>query len=35
VVEAATADGKELGKESELIASEGLEGHWVIGEKAA
>jgi hypothetical protein len=32
LVEAAIADGKELGKESESIASEGFEGHW---EKAA
>jgi hypothetical protein len=35
VVEAARADNKELGKESELIASEWLEGHWDHGEKAA
>jgi hypothetical protein len=35
VVEAARADSKELGKESESIASEGLEGHWVIERKAA
>jgi hypothetical protein len=35
LAEAARVDGKELGKESQLIASEGLEGHWVIGRKAA
>jgi hypothetical protein len=28
VVEAARADSKELGKESESTASEGLDGHW-------
>jgi hypothetical protein len=28
VVETVRADGKEVGKESESIASEGLEGHW-------
>jgi hypothetical protein len=31
VVEAARVDGKELGKESESIASGGLEGHWEKG----
>jgi hypothetical protein len=31
VVEAARVDGKELGKESESIASECLEGHWGKG----
>jgi hypothetical protein len=35
VVEAARVGGKELGKESESIASEGPECHWVIGRKAA
>jgi hypothetical protein len=35
VVEAVRVDGKELGKESESIASEGLESHWAIGRKAA
>jgi hypothetical protein len=35
VAEGARANGKEPGKESKLIASEGLEGHWVIGRKAA
>jgi uncharacterized protein YabE (DUF348 family) len=35
VAEVARADHRELGKESESIASEGLEGHWVIGRKAA
>jgi hypothetical protein len=35
VAEAVRVDGKELGKESELIASEGLDRHWVIGRKAA
>jgi hypothetical protein len=35
VVEVAKVDGKDLGKESESIASEGLEGRWVIGRKAA
>jgi hypothetical protein len=34
VAEMARVDGKELGNESESIASEGLEGHWVIGKKA-
>jgi hypothetical protein len=34
VAYAARAVGKELGKESESIASESLEGHWVIGRKA-
>jgi hypothetical protein len=33
VVEAARVDGKELGKESESIASEGLEGHWEKGSR--
>jgi uncharacterized protein YabE (DUF348 family) len=28
VAEVARVDGKELGKESESIASEGREGHW-------
>jgi hypothetical protein len=28
VAEAARVDSKELGKESESIASEGIEGHW-------
>jgi hypothetical protein len=35
VAEAAIVDGEKLGNESESIASEGLEGHWVIGRKAA
>jgi hypothetical protein len=35
VVEVARADGKELGKESESIALEGLESHWDDWEKAA
>jgi hypothetical protein len=35
VIEAARVEGKELGKESESIAWEGIEGHWVIGRKAA
>jgi hypothetical protein len=35
VVKAATIESKELWKESESIASESLEGHWVIGRKAA
>jgi hypothetical protein len=35
VVEAARVDGKELGKESESVASEGLEVHWVTRRKAA
>jgi hypothetical protein len=33
VVEVARFDGKELGKESELIASECLEGHWEKGSR--
>jgi hypothetical protein len=33
VVEAARVDSKKLGKESESIASEGLDGHWVIGKR--
>jgi hypothetical protein len=33
VVEAARADRKELGKESESIGSEGLEGHWQKGSR--
>jgi hypothetical protein len=33
VVKAARVDGKELGRESESIASKGIEGHWVIGKK--
>jgi hypothetical protein len=35
VVEAPRVEGKDLEKEVESIASEGLEGHWVIGRKAA
>jgi hypothetical protein len=35
VVETARVDNKELGKESESIASKDLEGNWVIGRKAA
>jgi hypothetical protein len=35
VVEAVRVEGKDLGKQSESIASESLEGHWVIGRKAA
>jgi hypothetical protein len=35
VVEAARAEGRDLGKESESIASEGLEGHWDHWKKAA
>jgi hypothetical protein len=35
VVEAPRVEGKDLEKEFESIASEGLEGHWVIGRKAA
>jgi hypothetical protein len=31
VVEVARVDGKELGKECESIALEGLEGHWGKG----
>jgi hypothetical protein len=31
VVEAARVGGKELGKEPESIAPEGLEGHWEKG----
>jgi hypothetical protein len=31
VVEAPSVEGKDLEKEFESIASEGLEGHWVIG----
>jgi hypothetical protein len=33
VVEAARVDGKDLRKESESIALEGLEGHWVMGKR--
>jgi hypothetical protein len=33
VVETARVDGKELGKESESIASEGLEGLWEKGSR--
>jgi hypothetical protein len=32
-VEASRVDGKELGKESVSIASEGLEGHWEKGSR--
>jgi hypothetical protein len=35
VVEAPRVEGKYLEKEFESIASEGHEGHWVIGRKAA
>jgi hypothetical protein len=35
VVEAPSVEGKGLEKEFESIASEGLEGHWMIGRKAA
>jgi hypothetical protein len=35
VVEVPRVEGKDLEKEFESIASEGLEGHWVIGRKAA
>jgi hypothetical protein len=35
VIEAPRVEGKDLKKEFESIASEGLEGHWVIGMKAA
>jgi hypothetical protein len=35
VVETPTVEGKDLEKEFESIASEGLEGHRVIGRKAA
>jgi hypothetical protein len=35
VPEAPRVDGKDLEKELESIASEGLEGHWAIGRKAA
>jgi hypothetical protein len=35
VVDAARVEGKDLEKEFESIASEGLDGHWVIGRKAA
>jgi hypothetical protein len=35
VVEAPRVEGKDLEKEFESIASEGLEGHWVIKRKAA
>jgi hypothetical protein len=35
VVEAPRFEGKDLEKEFESIASEGLGGHWVIGRKAA
>jgi hypothetical protein len=35
VVEAPRVEGKDLEKEFESIASEGLEGHWAIGKKAA
>jgi hypothetical protein len=31
VAEAARVEGKDLEKEFEWTASEGLEGHWVIG----
>jgi hypothetical protein len=34
VVEAPRVEGKDLENESESIASEGLEDHWVIGRKA-
>jgi hypothetical protein len=32
-VEVAKVEGKELGKESELIPSEGLENHWKKGSR--
>jgi hypothetical protein len=35
VAEAVRVEGRELEKESESIASEDLEGHWVIGREAA
>jgi hypothetical protein len=35
VIEAARVEGKDLEKEFESIASEGLVIHWVIGMKAA
>jgi hypothetical protein len=35
VVEAPRVEGKDLEKEFESIASQGLEGHWTIGMKAA
>jgi hypothetical protein len=35
VVEAARVEGKDLEKEFESIASESLEGQWVIGRKVA
>jgi hypothetical protein len=35
VAEAPSVEGKGFEKEFESIASEGLEGHWVIGRKAA
>jgi hypothetical protein len=35
VVEAPSVEGKDLEKEFESIASEGLEGHWMIGSKTA
>jgi hypothetical protein len=35
VVQAPRFEGKYLEKEFKSIASEGLEGHWVIGRKAA
>jgi hypothetical protein len=34
VAEAPRVEGKDLEKEFESIASEGLEGHWAIGRKA-
>jgi hypothetical protein len=35
VVEAPRVEGKDLEKKFKSIASQGLEGHWVIGRKAA
>jgi hypothetical protein len=35
VVEAPSVERKDIEKEFELIASEGFEGHWLIGRKAA
>jgi hypothetical protein len=35
VVEESRVEGKDLEKEFEPIASEGLEGHWIIGRKRA
>jgi hypothetical protein len=35
VIEAPRVEGKDLEKEFESIALEGLEGHWVIGMKGA